>query len=65
MPAQDADGVTTASYPANTPAKPPRERQPSSRVAAVQVHLAAAGLLLGELDLMAEPLQQPHDRLAR
>jgi hypothetical protein len=26
------------------------------------VHLAAAGLLVGELDLVAEPLQEPHDR---
>jgi hypothetical protein len=26
------------------------------------VHLPAAGLLLGELDIVAEPLQQPHDR---
>jgi hypothetical protein len=29
------------------------------------VHLAAAGLLLGELDLDAQPLQQPHHRLPR
>jgi hypothetical protein len=46
------------------PRQPPRERQPFLRISAVQVHLAAAGLLLGELDLHAEPLEQPHDRLS-
>ena len=61
MPAHDADGVTTAAYPLEHVRKPARERQPLLGVAAVQVHLPAAGLLLGELDLVPEPLQQPHD----
>ncbi len=45
--------------------QPARKRHALVGVAAVQVHLAAAGLLLGELDLVPEPLQEPHDRLAR
>ena len=43
----------------------PRERQPVVGVARVEVHLPAAGLLLGEVDLAAEALQQLDDRPAR
>ena len=44
--------------------EPPRERDALVGVAAVQVHLATAGLLLRELDLVPQPLQQPDNRLA-
>ena len=49
--------------PLEHPGKPARQREPLVGVAAVQMHLPAAGLLLGELHLHAEPVQQPHDRL--
>ena len=41
--------------------EPPRQRQTLPPVATVEMHLAAAGLPLGELHLMAEPLEQRHD----
>jgi hypothetical protein len=43
----------------------PRQRRALVRVPRVDVHLAAAGLLLGEGDLHAQPLQQLDDRAAR
>ena len=43
----------------------PRQRRALARVARVHVHLAAAGLLEREVDLAAEPLEQPHDRAPR
>jgi len=41
-----------------------RERSGLALVAGVVVHLPAAGLLLRELDPVAEALEQPDDRLA-
>ena len=50
---------------AEHPLEAPGQRRALLRVARVDVHLAAAGLLLGEGDLDPEPLQQLHDRAAR
>ena len=44
--------------------EPLDERDAGLLVAGVEVHLAAARLLRRELDLVAEPAQQPDDRLA-
>ncbi|PQM46503.1 hypothetical protein C1Y40_03333 [Mycobacterium talmoniae] len=40
-----------------------RQRHTVVLVAGVEVHLAAAGLLRGEVDLVTQPPQQPHHRL--
>ena len=61
----DADGETTVSSPANTRSKRSASGVAVRRVARVAVHLAAAGLVLGEVDLDPEPLQQLDDRAAR
>ena len=42
------------------PPEPAHEVQALARVARVHVHLAAAGLLLGEVHFAAQPLEQPH-----
>ena len=44
--------------------EPPDQRHALRAVAGVEVHLAAARLALGEVDLVPEPAQHPHDRLA-
>ena len=48
---------------AEDPHEAARQGDGLALVAGVEVHLAAAGLLQREVDLVAEPLQQPHDRL--
>ena len=62
MPTHDADGETTTSASPNTLDEPPHQRDRLALVAGVGVHLAAAGLLHREVDLVAEPLEQPHHR---